>query len=346
MGDNLWNHAINWGKKVEFEIDMPKTFFVEFSTNQPRFRLKLEDTLVPITQKHSQFQPMKIHKKTLLCSILLMICGSLMGQFDYVSYYHLVRKANQELQERNYDSASVHFSQAFSKVDYVHNANLQAAAKVEKKLHHAEMQKHYSARYRQQTKSLNNGYKHVLDSLADEDQRVRGTNYSKAIQQYANCLNDSLCDWNSPKFSRYMALVNEWKQTDSTNIAMLKSLIVQKGFPSERLVGSKTAGNTWVIILHYDRDNENLIMKPYLDSALSKGEIDPAFYAWIVDRRLNWGQGKPPYYYHMPMGLETLTEDQIKEVNAKRYDIGLPGVYEGRKIIQKKHSIKVVNTTR
>ncbi len=289
---------------------------------------------------------MKTHKKIILLCILSTICSSLMAQIDYISYYHLMRKAKHELQTSNYDSASIHFTKGFSKVDYVHISNLEAAAKVEKKLHHVQKQKAYLLQAKTQAKSLNYGYKHILDSLAREDQRIRGPRYSKAMQQHVTCLNDSLCDWNASKFNQQRALLQEWKQTDSTNITLLKSLIVHEGFPSERLVGAETAMATWVIILHYDRDQENKVMKPYLDDALAKGEIDPNFYAWVTDRRLNWGQRKPPYYYHMPMGLETLNEDQIKEVNARRYEIGLGGVLEGRKIIRKKHFIRVVNTAR
>jgi hypothetical protein len=118
-------------------------------------------------------------------------------------------------------------------------------------------------------------------------------------------------------------------------------LIKQYGFPSEKLVKKDAAGSAFMVLLHFDKDSTNTILKPILDKALLEGNISPEKYAWIVDRRLSWGLGKEQYYYQMPMDTENLTPEQIKEVNERRKSIGLRDLFEGIKITTTESTMRV-----
>jgi hypothetical protein len=274
-----------------------------------------------------------MRKTTLL--LLLLISGAAFAQNNYTGYYHLTRKARQYNHEGKYDSAFATYQQAFSMVEYVHDRNLFAAAQLAKKL----KKKPEAHAYKQQQKShraaWNRSYKKIIDSLSREDQRVRGDKYYKAWQLYSAAINDSLSDKNSPDFREAQSLAKESDRVDSSNIALLKQLIRLYGFPSEKRVGSYSELIAFSIILHYDDDSTNAIMKPILDSALYAGDISPENYAWIVDRRLLWDQHKPAWYYQWPTGVEKLSKEELAEVDRRRYLIGLGGVYEGRKITVK-----------
>ena len=132
----------------------------------------------------------------------------------------------------------------------------------------------------------------------------------------------------------------EWWAVDSINMNTLLTLIKVNGFPSEKRVVKEAYGNDFIILLHFDKDEDNQILKPIIDKALIEGDIEPSDYAWIIDRRLSWGrQRKDPYYYHMPLGLDKLSEEDIRDINERRKKIGLRKLFEGIEIIKDDMSI-------
>ncbi len=112
---------------------------------------------------------------------------------------------------------------------------------------------------------------------------------------------------------------------DSLNFIALLFLIDKFGFPSEYLIGSSSAFNAYIMMLHMDRDLDNIKLEPILDDAFNDGYLDPIGYAWIVDRRRIWGPNKTePYYYHMRSEhYDNLTKNDIVEINRRRDSIGL-----------------------
>ncbi len=219
-----------------------------------------------------------------------------------------------------------------------------AASKVAKKVGNDSLRTLFKAKVKLIENSVNHKAKAEIDKMFKADQKVRTNKHLKSKKIYYDCINDSLCDMQSKKFINAMLDHKLWLNTDSINSIKLKDFFARFGFPDESLIGVKSAFNAYIIILHYDSDNDNKIMKPVLDQALSECKINPREYAHIIDRRLILGQNIEPYYYEIPIGLETLTPDKITEINLRRAEIGLPGVMEGRKIIKKKKYIKVVNT--
>lgn len=146
------------------------------------------------------------------------------------------------------------------------------------------------------SKIFNYQYKSIMDSIFQKDQESR-TN------------------------SDY----NQMRITDSLNMKTILGLIDTYGYPHEKIIGEASAFQSFVILLHMDRDQGNKVFKPILDKAYNEGYLSPIGLAWIEDRRRNWGPNKlEPYYYHMPSGnYNSFTNEQIEEINRRRDSIGL-----------------------
>lgn len=143
--------------------------------------------------------------------------------------------------------------------------------------------------------ALNSDYKRLIDSMYAADQASRRSGDS---------------DWMS--------------KVDSGNAVLLQELLHLNGYPSENVIGAKSARRAYILMLHFDSDLNNEILGPFIDEAFSSGKIGPSEYAWIIDRRRHWGKGIEPYYYQMPSPeLKNLSEDVLKIVDSRRDSIGL-----------------------
>lgn len=233
--------------------------------------------------------------------------------------------------------------QAFNLVNYIHLNNLKTANKIAKKVKDKSFDKFTSDKiknYNTQS-NFNNNYQKIIDSIAVEDQKVRGDKYDRARQVYYEYKSDSLSNKTTDEFIQAQKLMNEWFHVDSMNIKRLLTLITTYGYPSEKLVGVEGYRKAFIVLLHFDTDQDNSILKPIIDKALFNGDIAPDDYAWIIDRRLTWCQVKDPYYYHMPFGLDKLSEEEIKNINERRRKIGLRKLYEGVEITKDDMSIAI-----
>jgi len=120
------------------------------------------------------------------------------------------------------------------------------------------------------------------------------------------------------------------QMVDSVNITRLLSLIERKGFPNPKIVGHSAAGRAFIIMLHFDSDIGNKKLKPIMDQAYEDGLMAPSQYAWIIDRRRNWGPEKlDPYYYQLPTEKYfEMTEEQTALIDKRRDSIGLKPLSE------------------
>lgn len=75
---------------------------------------------------------------------------------------------------------------------------------------------------------------------------------------------------------------------DSLNMQSLLKLINKYGYPSEKIIGKASAFNAYIMLLHMDRDENNIVFKSILDKAYNDGYHWPRGLAWIVDRRRYW----------------------------------------------------------
>jgi hypothetical protein len=119
--------------------------------------------------------------------------------------------------------------------------------------------------------------------------------------------------------------VHDLVRVDSQNISTLLRLIEQNGFPNSRVVGHETNMHAYVILLHYDNDEENKRLKPILDQAYHNGYLGPKGIAWIVDRRRAWGpKMQAPYYYFLNKeSCKYLSFEEKCAVDFRRDSIGL-----------------------
>jgi hypothetical protein len=146
--------------------------------------------------------------------------------------------------------------------------------------------------------NFNFRYKALIDSLFVVDQKIRS---------------DSSYDMKS------IIMI------DSLNMYTLLHYIEKFGYPSEKLVGDKSAFDAYIMLLHMDRDKNNKILLPIIHKAYNEGYLDPIGFAWIIDRRRAWGdENLEPYYYHIPSKkYDSLNNEQINEINRRRDSIGL-----------------------
>ncbi|PIQ15186.1 MAG: hypothetical protein COW67_09795 [Flavobacteriales bacterium CG18_big_fil_WC_8_21_14_2_50_32_9] len=285
----------------------------------------------------------KMIKSILILKVCLTISLFSFGQNDYINYHLKSFQARKLAYEQKLDSALVFYKQAFELVDYIHIKNLKAANKIAKKLKDKPFYKITSDKIKSfnNQSNFNNNYRKIIDSIAVEDQIVRSNKYYQAQQVYYKYMKDSLSNKTIDEFVQSQKLMTEWFHVDSMNIEKLLSLITKYGFPSEKNIGKEGYRKAFIVLLHFDTDQDNSILKPIIDKALFNGDIAPDDYAWIIDRRLTWCQGKDPYYYHMPFGLDKLTEVEIKNINERRKKIGLRKLYEGVEITKDDMSIAI-----
>jgi len=275
--------------------------------------------------------------------IIAIVCLSYEKKVDdYSAYYHLIRKSK-KLSRENEPSKALHqFRLATEKVDYVHTGNYIYAAFEAKKVDSCDLAIRYLS------KAIMQGYKHDVPHLSGEEfiqnffhcapktnkdlkasllQQLQNPNYAINVELKKTL--DSL--FRADQNVRSMNYSPDHiRKVDSSNFFFLKQLIDKHGFPDERIVGTHTAENIFYVILHYDDDRNNLLLKDILKEALTQGQISPQKYAWIIDRRLAWGPDeKEPFYYQMPtMKMKDLTREEIKKIDQRRANIGLKPLSE------------------
>ena len=81
------------------------------------------------------------------------------------------------------------------------------------------------------------------------------------------------------------------------------------------------------MLLHFDADTNNSILKPTLTRALNEGKIGPIYYAQILDRHLS-GDFTEQIYWAWPDSDRkkyAFTEDDIPQIIKLRESIGIYG---------------------
>ena len=170
-------------------------------------------------------------------------------------------------------------------------------------------------------RQLDSNYIYLLDSLVERDQFVRNRKHSKANMYFLKSSHVKRLI-NSNRLKKSLALRNEWLKIDSSNIHTLLQLIELKGFPSVDRVGERAYSNAQLLLLHFDEDTNNHILKPILTKYLKSGDIFPSDYARIIDRHHS-KNGKQLYYEWRPCLYEHLSNQEKEKVSQARKEIGL-----------------------
>lgn len=221
-------------------------------------------------------------KSRILFLLVLTICGTIKAQ-DYQHFYLQINSANTLAQKGQIDSAITIYENAFKKVDYVHTRILTKVLKLAKLNKDQVRIDKYNNQIETQLKGKNPKLIAVIDSLVDEDQRIRDNKHSRAANYWFKCLHNEQCNTESKKFLKAEKLRNDFQSTDSLNIDYLLRLFERYGFIGEELVGDRYFG-VIVLLTHFDADNENKVLKPIFIKARKEGKILPLNSAQIMDR--------------------------------------------------------------
>ena len=276
--------------------------------------------------------------KLIIVPLFTNLFFSLQAQNQYPQFYSLVRTAKKLDLQNKPDSSLLFYTNAFSKVTYVPEVYLTQAIKLSKKLKQKELYKTLSDKLTTQRNKIDKEYVKEITTLGKSDQAVRTNKNMAARDKYYNCLKEKNCS--DKELKELKITVSKWRTIDSTDIYQLLALIKTKDYPSEKLVGTDACESAFAILLHFDADTNNHILKPILEEALHKGEIPPRDYAFIIDRREIFA-GRPSYYYCVPFGIEKLSKDELTEVEKRRELINYGKISETQVIIKTKNSYQV-----
>ena len=270
----------------------------------------------------------------------MLLINTMFSQNDYISYYQLIAKARKIDSEAKSDSVPILLKKAFSQVDYVHLDNLKFGKKMGKKYKSDWLKGFCKKGVDSHDEKIDKYLKAKVDSLFNEDQRVRSSKHSKSQNYYRKCLYDTTFVSDSVECQDAKLLMEEWWRVDSSNVEELKKIITLYGFPSEQVVGKDANENAAFILLQYDKDTANHEMGEVLEKALQVGAINPNDYAWIIDRHL-MNAGKEQFYQFIPTPWICMIDEKRKYYNRNRASIGLKPL-EDLKIKIRKNSVSVI----
>jgi hypothetical protein len=165
-------------------------------------------------------------------------------------------------------------------------------------------------------------YKSQIDSLNYFDQKVRSRRNTHLNRHYHKTLKEN-GDQSKRRFLKGKEAHENWIRTDSSNISTLLRLVDQFGFPSQQEVGWRSHYLAVIMFFHFDRDTNNQILLPILDSALAKKEIEPIWYARIIDRHRYLYDYPQLYYTYDFCSFLNLTKEEQEKVLEEQRKIGL-----------------------
>lgn len=223
---------------------------------------------------------MRIIQSLLL--LIFLISTTLKAQ-DYHQFYLQIHNAITLAENGKADSSIAVYENAFEKVDYVNTRILKKVLKLAKINKDQVRIDKYTKQIETQLKGTDPKLIAVIDSLDNEDQRVRGNKYSRATKYCYKCSHNEKCNTESKKFLKAEKLRDDWKRTDSLNIDYLLKLFERCGFIGEELVGNRYI-SVIAILLHYDADPKSKVLKPIFEKAREAGKILPLNSAQIMDR--------------------------------------------------------------
>ena len=153
--------------------------------------------------------------KTILISLIILLYFASYGQNDYVNYHLKCYHARKMKYEGKLDSAILDYKVAFKLVDYVHLSVISDVQSLLEIKSDDSLKKYNFAKIAlyKPSHELDN----VLDSLKNEDQRIRGDVLMAARNTYLKYKNDSLSDKSKEEFIQSEKLMKEWWHVDSSN---------------------------------------------------------------------------------------------------------------------------------
>lgn len=170
--------------------------------------------------------------------------------------------------------------------------------------------------------SRNNNWQNEIISSVESNKKYTTPAYATAIAYCAACFKNPKCNKALPEFISKYKMVKEKMKSDSITATALLTNIQAYGFPNLKIVNKKACDVARTILLNYDSDKKNERLDGILFKAMNDGNVSPAFYAEVIDRR-NLMNGLAPEFYEPLMGYEKTIGKDIITANQKRNKIGL-----------------------
>lgn len=260
---------------------------------------------------------MKINNIFLFCFILIIFSCNDSVKNDYPTYYRMYNDVMKYKDAGQEETALSHFQEAEKLVEYIPSWHYMEARNLAIRLKNCQLQNDYFQ------KAVTNGFEFKDEDLSfylceeNGDYEIIRPQYDLAYKAMVDSIYQ--VDQNSRGSGK------DFSASDSSNMALLLRYIKEKGYPSAELIGSESADHAFIVMLHFDDDIGNQIMGPIIDQAYDQGYISPQNYAWMVDRRRNWGPDElEPYYYQIPTkGLFELSDEERDTIEERRYSIGM-----------------------
>lgn len=150
--------------------------------------------------------------------------------------------------------------------------------------------------------------------------------YKSATDFCLSCAKNPACNKKTPEYTSKYKLVKEKNNADSVTANKLLADIAKFGFPSLKTLNKKAYDIALGILMNYDQDKNNSKLNELLYKALIDGQISPAYYGQLIDRR-NTLNGLAPEFYEPFIGYDKITYKEIAPINKKRKSIGLYEIY-------------------
>lgn len=240
------------------------------------------------------------------------------------SYYREIANAKTVAKAGFKDSAIVLYEQAFQKIDYVSFYYIKEVLDLSKSAKDKDRVRKYKALWSEKRESIDKDFKSKVDSLNKWEDKIRTGKIRKGVKFYNTCMNDSLCDRQSKKFLEakrlYDLAINIGRSNEK---AVLKLIADKDGYKGELLLG-KHHYSFFKDLLHFDDDTNNVILKPILDEAFSKGYVSPVLYSSLLDRHEYNTMGTQKYWAWPYVDKDPgLTKEEIEKANFERSQIGI-----------------------
>jgi hypothetical protein len=156
------------------------------------------------------------------------------------------------------------------------------------------------------TGQINSNLKKELDSLFQQDQKIRQLLFSDVLKTSADSIAAS---YNISKERLTGYLIEMMPVVDSLNLQRVEQIIQQYGYPGRSLVGEGTNEAAFFIIQHSRSIDKYL---PLVRKAAEQNELSFSLYAMMLDRSLMYN-GKEQLYGTQGNGFEVLNPQTNKK---------------------------------
>jgi hypothetical protein len=281
------------------------------------------------------------HSRFIFSLFFSLFCKIIVAQNDYIYYFNYCNEGDEQFYLKNYSLALKKYDTAFQSVDFIHTKQLNKYAQTCIKVGDTVKAVDYVR------KALINGldtivlyqfmYNHLKgnkrifelkDSTSffhNEYQKRINQNYLRevdSLQYIDQCIIRRNCEEENRYTFHKDRIPKDRFELDSFVFLHLINLVNEKGFPSEKRVGTKSAGKVWVIFHHNVRLPQNEKYIEMVESALKKGEFEPHHFAWMYDQGKMY-KNENPFFFFRVADVSAMSESEIKEIDERRHKYGI-----------------------